>query len=426
MNVLIEPSAIKGEVAIIPSKSHLHRLLICAALATKECLLCCQDTQAEDIQATIACLEQLGARIDKTEQGFLVRPIETDKIQGICRLPCRESGSTLRFLLPIMAALGVTVEFHMEGRLPQRPMDTIIFELSRMGAVITRPKETVLRCEGKLREGAYCLAGNISSQYISGLLFALPLLDGDSVLDIVPPIESKPYIDMTVEAQNMFGISHVEVGTQYKVAGNTQYQSPASIKVEGDWSNAAFWLCGGSMPKGDVTVTGLHKDSLQGDKEVLSVLKRMGAQIHSTGNAICIEEKHRVATVIDAKEIPDLVPVLAAVAAVSEGETHIVNAKRLRLKESDRLESVTQTLSALGAKIEQREDGLVIQGVKRLQGGTVDTWGDHRIAMMAAIVSTACLDQVEIQNAQVVNKSYPTFWSVLSSLGVIVRKDVKK
>lgn len=424
MNVSIEPSAMQGAVQMIPSKSHLHRLLICACLADRESLLLCQDWSAEDVQATIGCLVALGASMQETQKGLLIEPIRADKLPEICVLPCKESGSTLRFLLPIVTALGVTAEFHMEGRLPQRPMEALESELSRMGAVITRPKEHILRCEGKLRAGHYRIAGNISSQYITGLLFALPLLDGDSSLEIIEPIESKPYIDMTLQAQSAFGISHIKKGDTYAVAGGACYRTKGLVEVEGDWSNAAFWLCAGAMPNGDMTVHGLKRDSLQGDKAVLNILGKTGARVTWEGDCVRVREGSRMATEIDATEIPDLVPVLAVVSAISHGTTRIINAGRLRIKESDRLESVTQTLTALGATISQTENGLCITGVEKLQGGTVDAWGDHRIAMMAAVASSACREIVTIKHAQAVNKSYPSFWDAVASLGVSLRKDV--
>ena len=423
MRVRIAPGRMAGKVSILPSKSQLHRLLICAALANGPTLLRCADTEAEDVKATIACLKALGSEVTRREEGFFVRPLARNNLPERCILPCEESGSTLRFLLPVVCALGVRGEFHMKGRLPKRPLSPLLEELIRGGCRFTRPEEKVLCCEGKLQEGNYHLPGNVSSQYISAMLLALPLLEKDSVLTVSEPVESKDYITMTIEAEQIFSAGPEEEKGTYHIRGGRTFHSPGSVQVEGDWSNAAFWLCAGAMPEGTVTCLGLQQDSRQGDRAVCEILEQMGARVVWEKDAISVRESKRKALDIDAAAIPDLIPVLAAVAAVSDGVTWVRNASRLRLKESDRLSAIAQTLSALGAEIKEREDGLQIVGKKQLRGGHIDARGDHRIAMMAAVASTACREDVVLDGAQAVAKSYPAFWAILKTLGKQVTEE---
>ena len=434
MTVTIAPGKISGGVSAIPSKSHVHRLLICAALADRETFVVSGDSGAQDIEATIACLGALGAQITRSEGGFTVVPINRrnsippDSGAAVI-LPCGESGSTLRFLLPVVCALGASAAFRMEGRLPQRPLAPLDAELQRGGIRLWREGADILRCEGRLSPSNYHLSGDVSSQYISGLLFTLPLLDAPSRLTVAHPVESADYIAMTLEALDAFGrkptitehCGKAPNETWYDSAPSGAFISPRRIAAEGDWSNAAFWLCAGAMPGGDVQVSGLKQNSAQGDREVCAILARMGAQVNWEGGTLRVREGRRLGTEIDARAIPDLVPVLAAVAAVAEGTTVIRNAARLRLKESDRLATTTATLTALGADITETEDSLVIEGRRHLNGGAADAAGDHRIAMMAAIASAACAGTVRICCAQAVNKSYPAFWSDCAALGKTVK-----
>ena len=423
MKVTLLPGAASGRVTIIPSKSHLHRLLILASFADKPTLLRCEHSQAEDIQATIDCLSALGARIEPRSEGFLVTPKGDSHLLGV--LPCRESGSTLRFMLPVVCALGLSGEFTMSGRLPERPLAPLDKELIRHGIRLWRPNPNTLCCEGKLTAGDYTLPGTISSQYISGLLLALPLLEGNSTLTVEGPLESADYITMTLQALEAFRFFIRDQGAgennSYTIRGGVGFTSPGEIDVEGDWSNAAFWLCAGVMPGGNIEIAGLNRNSVQGDREICAILERMGARLKGDSHLLRVSEAEgsmpRRGVEIDARAIPDLVPVLCAVAAVSAGETIVTNAGRLRLKESDRLSATVQTLNALGAKVTEEPNGLRIQGVRRLSGGEVDAWGDHRIAMMAAIASLACEEPVIISGAQAVRKSYPAFWEKLLALG---------
>ena len=436
MKVTILPGPIKGHISAIPSKSHLHRLLICAALSDKECLLRCEETQAIDIKATIGCLTVFGAKITWTGEGFLVTPINRNQMSSHCILPCEESGSLLRFIVPVVCALGLRGDFHMTGRLPERPMAPLSDELVAHGAKLWKDKPDIMSCEGRITAGDYKLPGDISSQYITGLLLALSLLEESSTLTVTKPIESADYIEMTLEAMAAFGVvPEIQSDSRqvtYHIKGAGEYVSPGEVDVEGDWSNGAFWLVAGAMPGGDISLSGLKKLSSQGDREVCDILSQMGANVrwgessendtntNQSGELLLISEGTRQGITIDARAIPDLIPVLSAVAAVGKGTTIVQNAARLRLKESDRLISTTQTLKALGADITETEDGLIIQGKPELTGGTVDSFGDHRIPMTAAIASAACKEPVTIIGAEAVNKSYPGFWDALKSLGKTV------
>lgn len=380
MDLTIQPRKLNGTVAAIPSKSQAHRYMICAAFSDNPTQLICPETNL-DIEATGNCLRALGAVIDRTETGYLITPIEHIPTQAL--LPCGESGSTLRFMLPIAAALGVDATFTMAGRLPQRPLFPLDQELERMGCKITRPTATTLRCQGKLLPGAYSIDGSVSSQFITGLLFAHSLMNGESTLTITGKLESKPYIKLTQNAMALFQAPH--------------YHSPGIVTVEGDWSNAAFFLAANQLGN-SVTVTNLSADSDQGDQAAGILLPRLSENI-----------------TIDVSDIPDLVPILAVTAAANKGAA-FTQIQRLRLKESDRVSSTVQLICQLGGQAQATEDCLIVHGTG-LIGGITDSFNDHRIAMAAAIAATACEKPVTILNAQATNKSYPSFWEEYRRLG---------
>ena len=417
MNVKIEQGAVRGMVAAIPSKSHLHRLLICAALADEPTKIYCQHTGAEDIAATVACLEVLGAQVIVLVDGFNVVPINIKDIPKQCVLPCRESGSTLRFLLPVVAALGVTATFAMQGRLPERPLFPLDEQLTKHGITLTRPNATTLRICGQLKAGNYELPGNVSSQYISGLLIALPLLKQDSKLAITGKIESADYLAITINVQREFRVLHDYTEQLYTINGSACYRSPQYTNVDGDWSNGAFWLACGAMPDCSITLNKIYQNSLQGDRLILAILSQLGAVVSRNEEQVTVTENQRQAVDIDAAAIPDLIPVVAAVLSTAIGTSKITNAGRLRIKESDRLATTASTLNALGAKIIELKDGLIIEGVSSLKGGTVDAHNDHRIAMCAAVASLACIEPVILTGAEAVNKSYPQLWFDFAKLG---------
>ena len=390
MDITIQPTRLTGTVSAIPSKSQAHRLLICAAFAQQETYLRCPDTN-RDIEATAQCLGALGAEITRDAGGYAVTPARA--VPPAAVLPCRDSGSTLRFLLPVAGALGVDATFQMEGRLPQRPLTPLWEEMTRMGCTLTRPTPDTLRCRGRLRPGAYTLSGGVSSQFITGLLLAFPLIAGASRLEVTGKLESAPYVTMTLGALEQFGIQAAD----FAVAGGQGYVSPGTVTVEGDWSNAAFFLAARALGS-HVAVTGLAPDSPQGDRAAAALLAGL-------------EEK----LTIDAADIPDLVPILAVTAACKQGAV-FTNIARLRLKESDRVESVKDMLLALGGRAEAGENTLTVYGTG-LRGGRVEGRNDHRIAMSAAIAATVCREPVTILGAQCVEKSYPQFWDVYKQLG---------
>ena len=380
MDITIQPGLLLGKIHAIPSKSQAHRLLICAALADNETRLICPDTN-RDIEATAQCLRSLGAKIQRTDDGYLVDPIR--EYPNEAKLNCCESGSTLRFMLPIVGAMGVDAVFHMEGRLPQRPLSPMWEEMERMGCTLTHPTADTIRCCGKLKPGHYSIDGGVSSQYITGLLFGLSLIKGNCQLEVTGKVESRPYIEMTKQALNLFGAPH--------------YHSPGTVRVEGDWSNGAFFLAAAAL-RNSIEVIGLDSYSAQGDKACADILPELENRI-----------------TVSAADIPDLVPILAVTAGAKNGAV-FTDIQRLRLKESDRVESVIHMIRSLGGQADATEDTLTVYGTG-FTGGTVDAVNDHRIAMSAAIAATVCKEPVTILGAECVNKSYPAFWDEFKRLG---------
>ena len=383
MDITITPGKLHGTISVIPSKSQAHRYLICAALGDRPTLILCPET-SRDMDATADCLRALGAAIEGTGEGWEVTPIRQVPEQAL--LPCRDSGSTLRFLLPIVGALGVDATFLMEGRLPHRPLSPLWEEMERMGCILSRPTETTIRCSGRLRSGAYSIAGNVSSQYITGLLFAQRILDG-CTLEITGTTESAPYIEMTRRALDLF------------------QSKPEVVSVEGDWSNGAFWLAANALGS-ELDIQNLDPDSPQGDRAADRLIKFLSEN-----------------TEISAADIPDLVPILSVLASANHGATFRSTA-RLRLKESDRVESTIAMLTALGGSAAATEDTLTVQGTG-LHGGTVDSRNDHRIAMSAAIAATVCRGPVTILGAECVEKSYPKFWAEYARSGGIYEQHLR-
>lgn len=370
MDITLQPGKLSGKVTVPPSKSIAHRMLLCAAFAEKPTTLLCPNT-GEDIGATVECLRTLGVDIQRNDTGFAILPIQ--HIPEHADLYCRESGSTLRFLLPITGALGVDAVFELEGRLPYRPLSPLWEEMQRMGCKLSRPTNTIIQCTGKLHPGAYRMDGNVSSQFISGLMMALPLIDGETSLEITGTVESKPYIDMTQFVLDQFSGAH-----------------PERMVVEGDWSSAAFWLAANALGS-NIDVAGINEGSVQGDKAVAYWLPKLCENV-----------------TISAKDIPDLIPVLSVVAATNKGAV-FTDIGRLRLKESDRVAAIMAMLTSLGGKADTTEDTLTVYGTG-LKGGTVCSFSDHRIAMSAAIAATVCKEPVTILGAECVKKSYPGFW----------------
>lgn len=394
MDMTIIPGPLSGTIAAMASKSQAHRLLILAALGDRPVTLFCPEI-SRDMEATARCLNALGAEITTNTQGFSVNPMKNRPETAL--LDCGESGSTLRFLLPLAGALEVDATFQMAGRLPQRPLSPLWEELERGGCRLSRPTADTIRCQGRLMPGTYRLRGDVSSQFVTGLLLAFLALDSPCRLELTTPLESKPYVDMTLGAMERFG-AQVRAGENRFTVTPGPLAAPTALRVEGDWSNAAFWL-GAKALGAQLTVTGLDPNSPQGDRAVAELLPRLGK-----------------GCAIDCRDIPDLVPILAAVAAAKEGRTQFTGAGRLRLKESDRITTVCNLVNALGGRAVEAPDGLTVEGGS-LGGGTVDAAGDHRIAMAAAIAATVCREPVTILGADCVTKSYPHFWADYRKLG---------
>lgn len=414
--IRIVPKTLKGTIPAITSKSAAHRILICAAIADKPTKVRINNTSA-DIETTISCLIEMGANIKKEEDCYLVEPVSGCKDASI---NVRASGSTLRFLLPLASIINNSVYITGEDRLPERPMHELINALSENGVEFSS-KIIPYTVSGSLRSGRFTLPGNVSSGYISGLLFALPLLSGDSEIILTSPVQSKGYIEMTINALEKFGVSVKTTENGYFVKGSQTYKSPSTdiTEVENDWSNAAFFLAAGAIGE-SVTVEGLDVNSAQGDKKIIELLKDFGADVYIEKNKITVEKNNLNGLEIDVSDIPDLLPILAVIGACSKGCTVLYNAARLRLKECDRLKAVYDMLSAFGADITEESDHLIINGqngFNSVSDITVDSVNDHRIAMSAAIAAVYADKEVRIKNKSAVNKSYPMFYNDYIKLG---------
>ena len=408
MNLTLSPVRLSGTVTAPPSKSHLHRALICAALSRtptrlENAALC------DDTEATLGALAALGARFVKDEAGLTVYPIETPPEEAV--LECFESGSTLRFLLPVCAALGVHARFLCRGRLASRPIAGLAEELSRHGITFSSDHEIT----GKLTCGTYEIGTDVTSQYLSGLLFALPLLAEDSTVRLTSPLASAPYAKLTEEVLSRFGADPARTKETYRVRGIGRYTSPGTFSVEGDWSAAATFLAAG------IGVCGLSPASVQADTALLAVLRGMGAEVQDAPDgAVRVSPFKPRPFVYDASHTPDLVPTLAVLAAAADGISRITGISRLKYKESDRVASVLALLTSLGARARAEDDTLVIDSAGRLCGGRIDAFGDHRIAMAAALASHFSEDAITLAGAECICKSYPAFRDDFRRAGGII------
>ena len=414
MKVELLPGARRGAAVIPSSKSQAHRALICAALSDCENVIKINGV-SDDIRATAGCLAALACETGRENGGFSVGAFA--KKRGDMILPCGESGTTLRLLLPVAGALGLSATFVMKGRLPERPLEPLGSLLESKGMRIEKRGDKLF-CSGSLAPGDYEIAGDVSSQYISGLLLALPLLSGDSTLTVTGAVESAGYISLTEQALALSGIAFKKEGRRYIIKGGQSYRFPAEYTVPADWSGAAAFACMGALSEGGITLSGPRGDSLQPDKKIIDILRLMGAQITEKDGRLTVKAGALRGTEQNVSDTPDLVPVLAALAAVADGKTVISGAARLRLKESDRLSAAADMLTALGADIRETDDGLVINGRPRLSGGVADPSRDHRMAMAAAVAACRCEKAVTVINAECVDKSYPGFWEDLSGLEV--------
>ncbi len=422
MKAVITPHALSGRVdSVISSKSQAHRVLICAALANAPTHIICNST-SKDVHATARCIKALGADAVFTDGAIDVVPIASNSAHSGALLDCGESGSTLRFMLPLVGALGIECAFTGQGLLASRPLSPLYEQLTAHGMNISQPGAFPLKCSGKLQPGRYEIAGNISSQFITGLLMALPLLSGNSDICVIGRLESRPYVDMTLDVLKQFGIRVSENEQGFHVPGNQRPQTQGSLTIEGDWSNAAFWLTAGALGGSGIECAPLTKGSSQGDRAIVDILMNMGAHIAQSDSYVRAAYADLHPIDIDAGDIPDLVPIVSVAAGAAIGDSHIRGVRRLRLKESDRILSISEMLSALGVKTDVYDDMLVIHGRGGFTGGTVNSFNDHRIVMAAAVAASIAEDRVTILDAQASDKSYPGFFNCFRSLGGCVEE----
>ncbi|MDO5040507.1 MAG: 3-phosphoshikimate 1-carboxyvinyltransferase [Peptoniphilus sp.] len=409
MIVEITPKKLRGEMEILSSKSDGHRLLICAALSDKKTEVLINNS-SEDIEATMGCLRALGAEFQRIPGGYEVTPVRD--IPDYAEINPVESGSTLRFMLPVATALVEKIRFTGRGRLPKRPIKDLQDEMKKKGVKFSQ--DFLPFCtEGKLKGGNFKFRGNISSQYISGILLAAPLLGGRVTVEIEGELESRAYVNMTVDSMRKFGVEVRAENNSY-IVDSEGYKSPGGVSAEGDFSNGAFFLAAGALG-GPVKVSGLSENTLQGDAKIVDILKERGAVLEKD-DALIFSKGEERALNVDLSQIPDLLPVLAVVASFSEGKSVFYNGKRLKLKESDRLETTAKMIEDLGGRAQVTEDGLIVEG-GGLRGGRTSSFGDHRIAMAAAIASCRAEEKIIIEGAEAVNKSYPDFFGDLEKIG---------
>lgn len=405
------PSQLGGEVTAPPSKSYGHRLLIAAALSDRPTAIIGLG-DCDDIRATADCLRAIGTGIEYSGNRCVITPHAIPQAGDRVFLDCGQSGSTARFLLPVIAALGINARMIGSGRLPERPMLPLTDLLRTHGVTVSRDN-IPLDISGKLCGNSFEADGSVSSQFISGLLFALPLLGHPSVLRVTGKAESVNYIDMTVSVLRGFGADIQRNGDIFEVTDGLHAKADG-YKVEGDWSAAAFWMAAGAVGSKGIKINGLSADSLQGDRAVCAALTAFGADVTAIGDSVTVQPGKKLhSTVIDCKNIPDLVPALAVAAAYAEGKSTFLNISRLRIKESDRVEAVILMLSAFGIRAFADEDCLHVIG-GHPHGGTVNSFGDHRIAMAAAVCASFAEGESVISEPGCASKSYPGFFADFS------------
>ncbi len=403
MDLRITPKPLRGSVSVPPSKSVAHRMIIAAALADGVSRIS-NLSRSADILATINCMKAFGADIELNGDTAVITGIKSVPESAVA--DCCESGSTLRFLIPAACALGINAEFHGEGKLPQRPITPFLEEFPKHGIKFDFSKAesgSALPCSvsGKLTAGRFEIDGGISSQFITGLMFALPLLDEDSEIVIRSRLESKPYIDITMGVLRDFGCGIAEREGGYLIKGNSRFK-PFSGSVEGDYSQSAFFYVANALGS-DIKITGLNERSCQGDKQIVEICRAFS--------------ENKAPFEIDCSDIPDLVPVLSVLGCFCKGKSRIYNAARLRIKECDRLAAMEDCLNRIGGKVSSTEDSLIIEGVESFHGGEVACYNDHRIAMSMAIAATRCDSPLTIRGAECVRKSYPDFFDVYRAIG---------
>lgn len=412
-DVKFSPFVPNGTVNVPPSKSDVHRAIICAAMANGVSRIS-PVALSNDIKATIGCIKALGA--DAVLENNVLTVDGTNMYKNkTALLDCGESGSTLRFFIPIAAVGNINATFVGKGKLPQRPIGIFTEALPKAGTVCKTEGGLPLEIKGQLKSGIFEIPGNVSSQFITGLLLALPILEGDSEIVLTSPLESVGYIAMTIRTMKQFGVNIQATEKGWHIKGGQSYKT-CDYTTDGDWSQAAFFMVLGAV-SGKVTVKGVAKDSTQGDKKCAEILARFGAKVTQLDNEVTVEKGKLKAITIDASQIPDLVPVLSVCAAFAEGTTKIINAERLRIKECDRLKATAELLNNLGGKVKELSDRLEITGVSSLKGGNVNGYNDHRIVMSAAVCAARSDEDITATFAMSINKSYPDFYIDYNSIG---------
>lgn len=412
-DVKFSPFVPNGTVNVPPSKSDVHRAIICAAMANGVSRIS-PVALSNDIKATIGCIKALGA--DAVLENNVLTVDGTNMYKNkTALLDCGESGSTLRFFIPIAAVGNINATFVGKGKLPQRPIGIFTEALPKAGTTCKTEGGLPLEIKGQLKSGIFEIPGNVSSQFITGLLLALPILEGDSEIVLTSPLESVGYIAMTIRTMKQFGVNIDTTEKGWHIKGGQSYKT-CDYTTDGDWSQAAFFMVLGAV-SGKVTVKGVAKDSTQGDKKCAEILARFGAKVTQLDNEVTVEKGELKAITIDASQIPDLVPVLSVCAAFAEGTTKIINAERLRIKECDRLKATAELLNNLGGKVKELSDGLEITGVSSLKGGNVNGYNDHRIVMSAAVCAARSDEDITATFAMSINKSYPDFYIDYNSIG---------
>lgn len=418
--VKITPNKLEGNVVVPPSKSLSHRAVIAAGLSKGKSVVD-NIIFSEDITATCRAMEALGVKIVKEDNSDGTAKLTIEGSEKLLiqseTIDCGESGSTIRFFIPLALTEENTVTFTGRGKLVTRPLKEYYDIFDEQGIEYSTNNGALpLKVNGKLKAGSFKIAGDVSSQFITGLLFTLPLLEGASEIIITKNLESKGYVDLTLDILKKYSI--VVENDNYKtfrISGNQTYKEK-DYRVEGDFSQAAFWLVAGAIG-GEINCLDLNPNSLQGDKAIIDIIKEMKGNLKEAEGKIISTTAATKSTVIDGSQCPDIIPILAVLAAVSSGTTEIINAGRLRIKECDRLRAIATELTKLGADIEEKEEGLIINGKPLLKGGEVDSWNDHRIAMALAVASIRCNGDVTIKDSGCVKKSYPTFWEDFKKLG---------
>lgn len=396
-DILIYPSKLKGEITPPPSKSITHRAIICAAISEGDCLIN-NISMSNDIEATICGMKAMGSRCEFVENKlFVTKCVRNEEAY----INCKESGSTMRFLIPIAAALGITAHFSGEGRLPERSIIEYEDLMTSKGINVNSNNGFLpLHISGKMSGGKFEIRGDVSSQFVSGLLLAAPKIGGIIDIILTTELQSAPYVDITIDVMNKFGVQVKKIKNGYRINANSKYYN-SDYTIESDYSQGAFWLTANALGS-NINVIGLKKNSIQGDKEILNIISKL---------------KNEDEVIINASNIPDLIPIVSILAGLRRGRTIITNAERLKLKESDRLYSTSLMLNTLGADYKVTEDGFIINGVSEYQGGVINSYNDHRIAMSAAIASTRCRQPLKITGYECVNKSYPNFFDEFERLG---------